>query len=145
MLFGLLVILSNSNKSCPARLSAAQSFTSVICARGTKMNLTTFCALTIFAAMAQLKPSEGLNLEVSINAAKDIETDIGRRTPTNLYGRTKAVQPKYTLCEDALWEQFKKCKKDKCFKKCMWNVKPTSCRESLRYDRLFPDVINPSC
>ena len=109
------------------------------------MKLTTFCALIIFAAMAQLKPSEGLNLEVSINAAKDIETDIGRRTPTDLYGRTKAVQPKYTLCEDALWKQFKKCKRDKCFKKCMWNIKPTSCQESLRYDRLFPDVINPSC
>ena len=80
------------------------------------MKLTTFCALTIFAAMAQLKPSEGLNLEVSINAAKDIETDIGRRTPTDLYGRTKAVQEEVTLCEDAMWKQFKKCK---CFKKCM--------------------------
>ena len=43
------------------------------------MKLTTFCALIIFAAMAQLKPSEGLNLEVSINVAKDIETDIGSK------------------------------------------------------------------
>ena len=117
------------------------------------MKLTTFCALTIFAAMAQLKPSEGLNLEVSINAAKDIETDIGR--PTDLYGRTKAVQPKYTLCEDAMWKQFKKCKRDKCFKKCMWNIKPTSCRESLRESLMpgaargkvypDPDNVNPSC
>ena len=79
---------------------APQPFTSVICTRGTKMKLTTFCALIIFAAMAQLKPSEGLNLEVSINAANDIQTDIDR--PTDLYGRTKAVHPKYTLCEDAL-------------------------------------------
>ena len=31
----------------------------------------TFPALTIFAALAQLKHSKGLNLEVSINAAKD--------------------------------------------------------------------------
>ena len=151
MLFGLLVILSNSNKSCPARLSAAQSFTSVICTRGTKMKLTTFCALTIFAAMAQLKPSEGLNLEVSINAAKDIQTDIDRRTPTDLYSRTKAVHPKYTLCEDAMWKQFKKCKRDKCFNKCMWNIKPTSCRESLRdfspRGKVYPDPdnVNPSC
>ena len=152
MLFGLLLILSNiCNKSCPARPPAAQPFTSVICTRGTKMKLTTFCALTIFAAMAQLKPSEGLNLEVSINAAKDIETDIGRRTPTDLYGRTKAVHPKYTLCEDAMWKQFKKCKRDKCFNKCMWNIKPTSCRESLQdfspRGKVHPDPdnVNPSC
>ena len=40
-----------------------------------KMKLISFSALTIFAFMAQLKPSEGLNLEVSINAAKDVEVD----------------------------------------------------------------------
>ena len=103
------------------------------------MKLKTFCALIIFAALAQLKPSEGLNLEVSIIAEKDIETDIGRRTPTDPYGRTKAKRREYTLCEDAAWKQFKKCKRDKCFDKCMWNIKPTSCRESLT------GIDNPSC
>ena len=39
------------------------------------MKLISFSALTIFAFMAQLKPSDGLNLEVSINAAKDVEAD----------------------------------------------------------------------
>ena len=37
----------------------------------------TFPALTIFAALAQLRPSKGLNLEVSINAAKDGAEDLG--------------------------------------------------------------------
>ena len=37
----------------------------------------TFPALTIFAALAQLRPSKGLNLEVSINAVKDGAEDLG--------------------------------------------------------------------
>ena len=41
------------------------------------MKLTKLYALSIFAALTQLKPSKGLNLEVSINAAKDVEADMG--------------------------------------------------------------------
>ena len=37
----------------------------------------TFPALTIFAALAQLKPSKGLKLEVSIIAAHDGTADMG--------------------------------------------------------------------
>ena len=43
------------------------------------MKLTKLYALSIhvFAALTQLKPSKGLNLEVSINTAKDVEADMG--------------------------------------------------------------------
>ena len=37
----------------------------------------TFPALTIFAALAQLKPCKGLKLEVSINAANDGTANMG--------------------------------------------------------------------
>ena len=40
------------------------------------MKLTKLYALSIFAALNQLKPSVGLNLEVSINAAKDVKADM---------------------------------------------------------------------
>ena len=44
--------------------------------RGMEMKLI-FPALTIFAALAQLKSSKGLNLEVSINTANDGAADMG--------------------------------------------------------------------
>ena len=41
------------------------------------MKLTKLYALSIFAALTQLKLSKGLNLEVSIHAATDVKADVG--------------------------------------------------------------------
>ena len=58
------------------------------------MKLISFSALTIFAFVAQLKPSEGLNLEVSINAAKDVEADTSSEfyTGDTAYGRSSLLK-----------------------------------------------------
>ena len=59
-----------------------------------KLKLISFSVLTIFAFMAQLKPSEGLNLEVSINAAKDVEADTSSEfyTGDTAYGRSSLLK-----------------------------------------------------
>ena len=56
------------------------------------MKLISFSALTIFASMAQLKPSEGLQLEVSINAAKDVEADTSSEFYTGDTGRSSFLK-----------------------------------------------------
>ena len=59
-----------------------------------KLKLISFSVLTIFAFMAQLKPSEGLNLEVSMNAAKDVEADTSSEfyTGDTAYGRSSLLK-----------------------------------------------------